>query len=37
MRQEYKSETTVSGYSASPRMLDGGPWDDAFMYGMYLN
>jgi hypothetical protein len=37
MRQEYKSETTESGYSPAPRMLDGGPWDDADMYGLYLN
>jgi len=37
MRQEYKSETTASGYSPTPRMLDGGPWDDADMYGLYLN
>lgn len=37
MQQEYKSETAVSGYSPTPRMLDGGPWDDADMYGLYLN
>ena len=38
MRQEYKSETTDTGYNpASPVMLDGGPWDDADMYGMYLD
>ena len=37
MRQEYKSETTDSGYTASPWMLDGGPWDDADMYGTYIN
>ena len=37
MRQEYKSEATGSGYTASPRMLDGGPWDDAEMYGLYVN
>lgn len=37
MRQEYKSETTDSGYSPSPWMLDGGPWDDADMYGMYVD
>jgi hypothetical protein len=37
MRQEYKSEHTDTGYTASPRMLDGGPWDDAFMYGTYIN
>src|ERR1700761_7019934 len=33
MQQEYKSETTYSGYSPTPAMLDGGPWDDADMYG----
>ena len=37
MRQEYKSEATGSGYTASPRMLDGGPWDDAEMYGLYVD
>ena len=37
MRQEYKSETTDSGYSPTPMMLDGGPWDDAEMYGLYIN
>ena len=38
MRQEYKSETTYSGYNpSSPAMLDGGVWDDADMYGMYVD
>lgn len=37
MQQEYKSETTDSGYSPTPAMLDGGPWDDAEMYGLYVN
>src|SRR5215212_2720648 len=37
MQQEYKSETTDTGYSPTPWMLDGGPWDDADMYGMYVD
>jgi len=37
MQQEYKSETTYSGYAPTPAMLDGGPWDDADMYGAYIN
>ena len=37
MQAEYKSETTDSGYSPTPAMLDGGPWDDAEMYGLYVN
>jgi hypothetical protein len=37
MRQEYKSETTDSGYLPGPWMLDGGPWDDADMYGAYVD
>jgi hypothetical protein len=37
MRAEYKSETTDSGYSPTPWMLDGGPWDDADMYGGYVD
>jgi len=37
MQQEYKSDTTYSGYTPTPAMLDGGPWDDADMYGLYLN
>ena len=37
VREEYKESTTDNGYSASPWMLDGGPWDDADMYGMYIN
>ena len=37
MRQEYKSETTDSGYSPTPMMLDGGPWDTAEMYGLYVD
>jgi hypothetical protein len=36
-KREYKAETTDNGYSPTPWMLDGGPWDDADMYGMYLN
>jgi len=36
MRAEYKSETTDIPYPA-PGMLDGGPWDDAEMYGTYVN
>jgi hypothetical protein len=34
---EYTESTTDNGYSPSPWMLDGGPWDDADMYGLYLN
>jgi len=37
MKAEYKSETTDSGYSPTPMMLDGGPWDDAEMFGLYVN
>ena len=37
MQQEYKSETTDTGYNPGPWMLDGGPWDDADMYGMYVD
>ena len=37
MQREYKSETTDTGYSPTPWMLDGGPWDDADMYGMYVD
>jgi hypothetical protein len=37
MQQEYKSDTTDSGYSPTSLMLDGGPWDDADMYGMYVD
>lgn len=37
-RQEYRSENTDTGYNpSSPAMLDGGPWDDADMYGMYID
>jgi hypothetical protein len=36
MQAEYKSETTDSGYSPT-KMLDGGPWEDAEMYGTYIN
>ena len=37
MQAEYKSETTDSGYSPTPMMLDGGPWDTAEMYGLYVD
>lgn len=38
MRAEYKSENTDTGYNpSSPLMLDGGAWDDADMYGMYVD
>ena len=37
MRAEYKSEHQGSGYIPGPYMLDGGPWDDAAMYGLYLD
>jgi hypothetical protein len=37
MRQEYKSETTDDGFIPGPAMLDGGPWDDADMYGLYVD
>ena len=37
MQREYKSETTDSGYLPGPWMLDGGPWDDADMYGLYVD
>ena len=37
MQAEYKSETTDSGYSPTPAMLDGGPWDDAEMFGLYVD
>jgi hypothetical protein len=36
-QQEYRSDTTDDGYSPTPAMLDGGPWDDAEMYGLYIN
>ena len=36
MRAEYKSETTDTPYPG-PGLLDGGPWDDADMYGMYVD
>lgn len=37
-RREYISENTDTGYNpSSPAMLDGGAWDDADMYGLYLN
>lgn len=38
MRAEYRSENTDTGYNpSSPAMLDSGPWDDAEMYGTYLD
>jgi hypothetical protein len=37
MQAEYKSETTDSGYLPTPAMLDAGPWDDADMYGAYID
>ena len=37
MQQEYKSDTTDDGYDPTAAMLDGGPWDDAEMYGLYIN
>ena len=37
MQQEYKSDTTDDGYNPTAAMLDGGPWDDAEMYGLYIN
>ncbi len=37
VQQEYKSATTDSAYAPTPYMLDGGPWDDAEMYGLYVN
>jgi len=37
MQREYKSETTDDGFYPGPAMLDGGPWDDADMYGMYVD
>ena len=37
MQAEYKSEHTDSGYSPTPAMLDGGPWDTAEMYGLYVD
>lgn len=37
VREELKSATTGSGYAPTPYMLDGGPWDDAEMFGLYLN
>ena len=37
-RREYQSENTDTGYNpSSPEMLDGGPWDDADMYGAYID
>ena len=36
VRTEVKSSTTDSGFDP-PYMLDGGPWDDAEMYGLYIN
>jgi len=35
--EKYKEATTDDGYTASPWMLDGGPWDDADMYGAYID
>jgi hypothetical protein len=37
MQQEYKSDTTGTGYSPTPAALDGGVWDDADMYGLYVS
>lgn len=37
VQREYKSATTDSAYSPTPFMLDGGPWDDADMFGLYVN
>ena len=37
VQESYNSATRDDGYSASPWMLDGGPWDDADMYGTYLD
>jgi hypothetical protein len=37
MRAEYKSEHTDTGYTPGPWILDGGPWDDADMYGTYVD
>jgi hypothetical protein len=37
MRDEYKSETTDNPYQPGPWLLDGGPWDDADMYGTYID
>ena len=37
MQQEARSNTTDSGYNPGPAMLDGGPWDDADMYGLYVD
>jgi len=36
-QQERRSDTTDDGFSPTPAMLDGGPWDDAEMYGLYVN
>lgn len=36
VRAEVKESTTDSGFDP-PYMLDGGPWDDADMYGLYIN
>ena len=36
-QQEHRSDTTDDGFSPTPAMLDGGPWDDAEMYGLYVN
>jgi hypothetical protein len=37
-RREYVSENTDTGYNPSSlAMLDGGPWDDADMYGAYID
>ena len=33
---EYKSDTTDTP-QPGPWMLDGGPWDDADMYGLYVD
>lgn len=35
--EKYKEATTDDGYVPTPYMLDGGPWDDADMYGMYVD
>jgi hypothetical protein len=36
MRQDLNATKSDVGFSA-PWMLDGGAWDDADMYGLYLN
>jgi len=37
MERAIKSSQETAGYSPMQEMLDGGPWDDDEMYGLYYN